>query len=87
MREHETKHVFHHYLSVEKKKVVHVTLNFSEKSNHSLKMLCCSTKSSGAALFESDHLLCSLWQLSIYFRLENGNLDREKKLNKAEDQY
>lgn len=28
---------------------------------------------------ESDHLLCAPWQLSIYFEVENVNLDKEKK--------
>lgn len=49
-----------------------------------LKVLRSATKLPGAALCESDHLLFSLWQVSIYFRTENCNVDKEKNLTEAD---
>lgn len=56
-----------------------------------LKVLRSATKSLGGALFESDRLLCSPWQLSIYFKgrkwqFGQGIYIKKKKVNKVEVQ-
>lgn len=55
--------------------VIHVTVNFLKKFNHSVNFSKCSnlpTKLPGAVHCESDQLWFPMWQLYIYCRCENS---------------